>query len=107
MLTRGQVIVVDDLPEHVIASPTATTKGATTLALLDASADATPWQPQTLEDALREPERRIIQKALVANGWNRQKTSEQLGINRTTLYKKMKALGMRDDPHEQQPRLAS
>lgn len=107
VLTRGQVIVVDDLPEHVTASPTATTKGATTLALLDASADATPWQPQTLEDALREPERRIIHKALVANGWNRQKTSEQLGINRTTLYKKMKALGMLDDPHEQQPRLAS
>ena len=28
--------------------------------------------------------------ALDAHGWNRQKTAEALGINRTTLYKKMK-----------------
>jgi transcriptional regulator of acetoin/glycerol metabolism len=50
-----------------------------------------------LEDALREPEKRIILKALEANHWNRQKTSDQLGINRTTLYKKMKAYGLLDD----------
>jgi len=31
---------------------------------------------------------------LAANGWNRQKTAEELGINRTTLYKKMKGLGI-------------
>ena len=31
----------------------------------------------------------IIQ-ALEASGWNRQKTAKALGINRTTLYKKMK-----------------
>ncbi len=48
----------------------------------------------SLDEALREPEKRILMKALKANHWNRQKTSEQLGINRTTLYKKMKALGM-------------
>jgi DNA-binding NtrC family response regulator len=87
-------------PERTVTRP---------LALTDVAADETPWTPQTLEDALREPERRIIRKALAANNWNRQKTSEQLGINRTTLYKKMKALGMLDDPNEgeHQPRLAS
>ena len=37
-------------------------------------------------------------KALRANHWNRQKTAEQLGINRTTLYKKMRSLGI--DPGE-------
>lgn len=58
---------------------------------------ATPWVPMKLEDALREPEKRIILKALEANHWNRQKTSDQLGINRTTLYKKMKAYGLLDD----------
>lgn len=47
-----------------------------------------------LEDALREPERRIILRALEANNWNRQKTADDLRINRTTLYKKMKALGI-------------
>ena len=52
------------------------------------------WSPMALEDALREPERRIILKALEANAWNRQKTAEDLRINRTTLYKKMKQLGI-------------
>jgi len=37
-----------------------------------------------------EPEKRIILRALRANGWNRQETARQLSINRTTLYKKMK-----------------
>ena len=36
------------------------------------------------------PERTIILDALDANGWNRQNTARTLGINRTTLYKKMK-----------------
>ena len=48
----------------------------------------------SLEEALREPERRIILKALRANHWNRSRTAEQLGIDRTTLYKRMKLLGI-------------
>ena len=47
-----------------------------------------------LEFALREPEKMIILRALKANDWNRQKTAEDLNINRTTLYKKMKQLGI-------------
>jgi DNA-binding NtrC family response regulator len=52
------------------------------------------WVPTRLEDALREPERQILLKALRANHWNRSRTAEQLGIDRTTLYKKMKQLGI-------------
>lgn len=48
----------------------------------------------TLEEALREPERRILLRALRANQWNRQRTADELGINRTTLYKKLKSLGL-------------
>ena len=33
---------------------------------------------------------------LEANQWNRQATAEALGINRTTLYKKMKRLGLEE-----------
>ena len=33
-------------------------------------------------------------QALQDNGGNRQVTAAQLGINRTTLYKKMKRLGL-------------
>lgn len=45
-----------------------------------------------LKSALASPERQLIVDALEANGWNRQNTARQLGINRTTLYKKMKRL---------------
>jgi len=58
------------------------------------------WIPQTLGDALRTPERRIILQALRANAWNRQKTADDLGINRTTLYKKMKTLDIDDEQRE-------
>ena len=50
-----------------------------------------------LEQALLEPERRIIVRALDANGWNRQKTADQRGINRATLYKKMRSHGLLED----------
>ena len=43
-----------------------------------------------LKSALVSPERQIIIDALENNGWNRQDTAKMLGINRTTLYKKMK-----------------
>ena len=50
----------------------------------------------TLKDALEGPERQIIFEVLESNNWNRNQTAEQLGINRTTLYKKMKRLGLED-----------
>ncbi len=53
-----------------------------------------PWTPMPLDKALEEPERRILLKALDANDWNRKKTADDLGINRTTLYKKMRSLGI-------------
>ena len=53
---------------------------------------------QTLKEALEGPERQIILEVLESNGWNRNETADQLGINRTTLYKKMKRLGLEDRP---------
>jgi DNA-binding NtrC family response regulator len=50
-----------------------------------------------LKAALQDPERRLILDALEAHGWNRQSTATALGINRTTLYKKMKKLGLEPD----------
>ena len=55
-----------------------------------------PTGRQTLKEALEEPERQIILDVLESNGWNRNMTADQLGINRTTLYKKMKRLGLED-----------
>lgn len=54
-----------------------------------------------LKAALANPERQIIIDALESNGWNRQDTAEMLGINRTTLYKKMKKYGIQFERHVQ------
>lgn len=91
VLCRGQTIELEDLPPQV------TGQEAPNVLQMRHTGDAAedgPWVPMPLEEALREPERRILLKALKANNFNRQKTADQLGINRTTLYKKLKAHGM-------------
>ena len=40
------------------------------------------------------PSGRSFCEVLEANDWNRNATADALGINRTTLYKKMKRLGL-------------
>jgi len=59
---------------------------------------AAPAAGRTLKQALEAPERQIILEVLESNNWNRHATAETLGINRTTLYKKMKRLGLEDWP---------
>jgi DNA-binding NtrC family response regulator len=54
---------------------------------------------RSLKDALAGPERQIILEVLDMHDWNRHETSESLGINRTTLYKKMKRLGLEESRH--------
>ncbi len=52
------------------------------------------YRPMSLKDALAEPEKNIVHRALQVNHWNRQETARALQINRTTLYKKMKQYGL-------------
>jgi DNA-binding NtrC family response regulator len=66
-----------------------------------AAAGPLPLEPigtRTLKQALEAPERQLIREVLEAHNWNRHATAEALGINRTTLYKKMKRLGL-EEPH--------
>jgi len=101
VLSTRPVISPEDLPPYVTDDP-ASVAGRSLSAharaglQADDAVDApdTPWQPTPLDIALAEPEKRILLKALRANEWNRQATADQLAINRTTLYKKMKAYGL-------------
>jgi len=43
-----------------------------------------------LREVMQEPEREMVIAALEENDWNRNKAASSLGINRTTLYNKMK-----------------
>ncbi len=83
VLCRGEWIRADDLPE--------------TLRREDAV--GSDLAGNRLKSALVDPERRMIVDSLEAHGWNRQQTARSLGINRTTLYKKMKRHGINAPAH--------
>ena len=82
LLGRGGTIDVDDLASHLRSAPVTSIPASVV--------------GRTLKEALAGPERQIIRDVLDANNWNRNATAESLGINRTTLYKKMKRLGLED-----------
>jgi transcriptional regulator with PAS, ATPase and Fis domain len=79
LLGKSSIITLEDLPTD-FGGP--------------APVVSPPRQGRTLKEALEGPERQIILDSLRRNNWNRNATAEQLGINRTTLYKKMKRLGL-------------
>jgi DNA-binding NtrC family response regulator len=88
LLSKRDVLGLEDLPPAL------------------AAAGPTPVEPvgdRSLKQALEGPERQIILEVLQSNGWNRQTTAEALGINRTTLYKKMRRLGL-EEPRFAVPR---
>ncbi len=82
LLGKGPVISTADLPPEV--------RGSGNVVIASTAGH------KTLKEALEGPERQIIREVLESNGWNRNLTADQLGINRTTLYKKMKRLGLED-----------
>lgn len=51
---------------------------------------------EEIRDAVRSQERRSIEEALERAGGNRSRAARLLGIDRSTLYRKMKRLGLRD-----------
>lgn len=89
VLCKGSVIGLQDLPENMRRDEPAALLGAVT----NVSAGS------SLKTALASPEKQLIIDALESHGWNRQLTAEALGINRTTLYKKMKKFGISFERH--------
>jgi len=82
LLGKNQTLDLEDLPTHLTEGQPITVQ---------------PVGTRTLKEALSGPERQIILEVLKCNNWNRNETADSLGINRTTLYKKMKRLGI-DEP---------
>lgn len=87
VLCRRPQIDEPDLPD-TLTTLSHTPRFAT--AAPTSTGDGLPDHAQPLAVALEEPERRIIEKALKRNNYNRQATAAELDINRTTLYKKMR-----------------
>jgi DNA-binding NtrC family response regulator len=82
LLGKGPRLGLEALPSHITAGH----REALTI--------PAAGKRQTLKEALEGPERQIILQCLRENNWNRNETADQLGVNRTTLYKKMKKLGL-------------
>lgn len=81
LLSKNDEITPDDMPSSIASgAPVSVSRSTGT----------------SLKEALEGPERQIIREVLESNGWNRNETADQLGINRTTLYKKMKKLGLEE-----------
>jgi len=79
-LGRGGEVEAADLPAAVLASGHPGDRGTT--------------GERPLKAALVAPERELILAALERSGWRRDVAARSLGINRTTLYKKLKRLGL-------------
>jgi transcriptional regulator with PAS, ATPase and Fis domain len=83
VLCRGAKVEASDLPETV--------QGYRPALPREAVEESTAMP---LSMALEGPEKRIIESSLKRNAWNRQATARELGIDRTTLYKKMIKYGI-------------
>ncbi|MDD5595380.1 MAG: sigma 54-interacting transcriptional regulator, partial [Candidatus Omnitrophica bacterium] len=81
ILSKGPIIIPEDFPESLHQQKTTEASGHDNNKL-------------NLKDALKNPERDLILKALESADWNRNKAAAILGINRTTLYKKMQAYNL-------------
>ncbi|QDT30846.1 sigma-54-dependent transcriptional regulator [Thalassoglobus polymorphus] len=90
VLSKNDIITPMDLPEQLRRDPVEQPGAMNRLA-----------GNANLKTALANPERQIILDALEQNGWNRQDTARLLGINRTTLYKKMKKYDITYENHAQ------
>ncbi len=83
----------DELSVHDFAAELGLSIEAPTLALRESGDGA-------LKRALEEPERELVVRALEACGGRRARAAAMLGINRTTLFNKMRKHGLLDFPIE-------
>jgi len=81
ILTSGDKILLKDLPQHLLQPK--------------ASVPVPETGKVSLKQVRETAERAYIQKCLTACGGNVSETARMLGIERTNLHKKMKALGIK------------
>lgn len=80
IMSKTPVIEIDDLPKSF------NIRGSKT--------DGSSLTSKSLKEGLEDPEKEIILNALKEAKGNRSKAAENLGVNRTTLYNKMKKYGI-------------
>jgi DNA-binding NtrC family response regulator len=100
VILSDEAIGMGDLPEEIVAeaararreaASASATAGASALPRLELPPEARGLPLREFRDHM---EREYIRLKLDENGWNISRTSNLLGIERTNLHKKMRALGL-------------
>ncbi len=84
-------IGVGDLPEEIVAEASRKDRPAPPVAAVDLPAEAKNLPLRELRDLV---ERQYVRQKLDENDWNISRTAQVLGLERTNLHKKMRALGI-------------
>jgi len=93
----GNVRELRNLIERlVILTPVGTIDGSAVDRCLprDRAAAAPETRTGNLRETMTRVEREVIEQALKRHGWQMSRTAEELGLERSHLYKKLKALGI-------------
>jgi DNA-binding NtrC family response regulator len=102
VILSEESIGVGDLPEEIVAEVARkrreSTDAPTTLPRVELTAEARALPLREFRDHM---EREYIRIKLDENGWNISRTATLLGIERTNLHKKMRALGLSRDSQGQ------
>ena len=86
---RGQTIHDQDLPQEVWDASAAPGGPVAPAGRGGAPTEVAGTEPDDVD-----PERARIRAALDAHRWNRAKTASALGLSRTTLWRRMRELGL-------------
>ncbi len=98
LLAGGEHAPRDAVSARAQAREPSVAADPTTLAAGASSGTPVPSEgPRTLRQAAEEFERRYIRERLQANGGQVAATARELGLERSHLYKKMRALGIRPE----------
>ncbi len=89
ILDMDGVITKEDLPEIILQHFTTPSEMAIA---------ANDLQNASLKNALKEPEKIYILQVLKEVGWNKKKAARKLGVNRTTLYNKLRKYNLISAP---------
>ena len=93
LATRAR-LEADDLPEELRFNSEAISMAVDDQEEDARSAELSSGSAVPLKDALKLPERDLILKVLAEVRWNRSEAAKRLGIHRSTLYHKIRQLGI-------------